>query len=143
MSNSVGIAGTWKNILAKLQPFFQTVGKIYFWIKKVIGIICMSLFHLRKVFMAIPVVYYAVKLAQYNQENLPERVAIHWINFAKDFSLVSELISRESAVQLPFLITIVCILCMFFSRKTITTWAISIFSLAVPVLLLLSSIYPA
>lgn len=143
MSNSAGIAGVWNTVWEKVRPVFQFLGKVYYYIKKVIGFICMALFHLRKVFMAIPVVYYAVKLAQYNQENLPNEVAIHWMNFAEDFSMVSQMIPREAAVQIPFLVTIACLVCMFFSRKTITVWAISIFTLVVPILLLLSSQYPA
>lgn len=143
MNNSGGAATVWTGVCDKLRPVFQVIGKIYHVIKKIIGFICMALFHLRKVFMAIPVVYYAVKLAQYNKVNLPEEVSIHWVNFAENFALVSEMVSRDMAIQVPFLLTMACLVFMFFSRKTIIPWAISIFTLVVPVLLLLSNIYPA
>ena len=46
------------------------------------------------------------------------------------------------AVMGPLGLTAACLLLMFCSRKAMYPWAISIFTLALPVLLLLSNVYP-
>ena len=52
-------------------------------------------------------------------------------------------ISRYVAVVGPLALTGGCLAMMFLSRKAMYAWAISIFSLAVPLLLLVSNVYPA
>ena len=42
----------------------------------------------------------------------------------------------------PLALTIGCLVLMFCSRKAMYSWAISIFTLALPLLLLLSNAYP-
>lgn len=107
-------------------------------VDSIINMICVWIFRLRKFFLAAPVVYYALKLASYNQEHLPEVVGI-------DLQLTGEFantISRQMAVVGPLGLTIGCLLLMFCSRKAMYAWAISIFTLALPLLLLLSNTYP-
>ena len=99
----------------------------------------MILFHLRKLVMAAPVVYYALKLAAYNQEHLPAQVGLN-LQATGEFT---QLISREMAVMGPLALTGACLFCMFCSRKATYAWAISAFTLAVPILLLISNLYPA
>lgn len=96
-------------------------------------------FRLRKLVMAAPVVYYALKLAAYNMEHLPEQVGIN-LQSSGDFSMV---VARAVAVTGPLGLTIACLLLMFCSRKALYPWAISVFTLALPLLLLLSNVYPA
>ena len=108
-------------------------------ISDVIDIILTVLYRLRKVFMAIPVVYVAIKLAQYNMENLPSVVGINM----QSNGIFTEMISRDVAVMGPLVITGFCLVLMFFSRKALYTWAISIFTLVLPILLLVSNRYPA
>lgn len=108
-------------------------------ISDIIDIILTVIFRLRKVFMAIPVVYYAVKLAQYNMENLP---AIVGVNMEPNGAF-TQMLSREVAVMGPLAVTGFCLVMMFFSRKAIYPWAISIFTLILPVILLISNRYPA
>ena len=43
----------------------------------------------------------------------------------------------------PLGLTAACLLLMFCSRKAMYPWAISIFTLALPVLLLVSNVYPS
>ena len=43
----------------------------------------------------------------------------------------------------PLALTGGCLAMMFLSRKAMYAWAVSIFSLALPVLLLISNVYPA
>ena len=112
----------------------QTVGKI----NHVISMIGTWLFRLRKPVMAAPVVYYAVKLAQYNQTHLPEQVGVN-LQSTGEFA---QYISRNLAVMGPLALTGGCLILMFCSRKAMYSWAISVFTLALPLLLLLSNAYP-
>ncbi len=108
-------------------------------INYVINLIGVWLFRLRKIVMAAPVVYYALKIAQYNMEHLPEEVGIN-LQSTGEFA---QTISRNMAVMGPFALTIACLLLMFCSRKAMYSWAISIFTLALPLLILFSNVYPA
>ena len=108
-------------------------------VSKVIDIVLTVLYRLRKVFMAIPVVYYAIKLAQYNMEHLPSVVGVNM----QSNGIFTEMISRDVAVMGPLVITGACLVLMFFSRKALYTWAISIFTLVLPIILLISNRYPA
>lgn len=106
---------------------------------RVINRIGLWLFRLRKIVMAAPVVYYALKLAAYNSEHLPEMVGL---NLQSDGAF-AQMISRNLAVSGPLALTLGCLLLMFCSRKAMYSWAISVFTLVLPVLLLVSNVYPA
>ena len=106
---------------------------------RIINLIGVWLYRLRKPVMAAPVIYYALKLASYNMEHLPEEVGIN-LQSTGEFA---QTITRNMAVMGPFALTVACLLLMFCSRKAMYSWAISIFSLALPLLLLLSNVYPA
>ncbi len=121
--------------LSGMEKFKAVVAKI----NSVINLIGLWLFHLRKIVMAAPVVYYALKLAQYNSENLPEQVGIN-LQSTGEFA---QTIARDMAVMGPLALTAACLLLMFCSRKAMYSWAISIFTLALPLLLLFTNVYPA
>lgn len=108
-------------------------------VNSVINLIGVWLFRLRKIVMAVPVIYYALKLANYNRDHLPEQVGIN-LQSTGEFA---QMISRDFAVMGPLALTLACVLLMFCSRKAMYPWAISIFTLALPLLLLVSNIYPA
>lgn len=112
-----------------------TISKINF----VINLIGVWLFRLRKFVMAAPVVYYALKLANYNREHLPEQVGLN-LQATGEFA---QMISREMAVTGPLALTAACLFLMFCSRKASYAWSISVFTLALPILLLISNLYPA
>lgn len=120
--------------LSGMDKTKQTVGKI----NHVISTVGTWLFRLRKPVMAAPVVYYAVKLAQYNRLHLPEQVGVN-LQSTGEFA---QYISRDLAVMGPLALTGGCLILMFCSRKAMYSWAISIFTLALPLLLLLSNAYP-
>lgn len=120
--------------LSGMDKAKQTVGKI----NHVISAVGTWLFRLRKPVMAAPVVYYAVKLAQYNRLHLPEQVGVN-LQSTGEFA---QYISRDLAVMGPLALTGGCLILMFCSRKAMYSWAISIFTLALPLLLLLSNAYP-
>ena len=108
-------------------------------INQVINLVGTWLFRLRKFVLAAPVVYYALQLASYNLEHLPEEVGIN-LQSSGEFAMT---IAREMAVAGPLGLTAACLLLMFCSRKAMYPWAISIFTLALPLLILLSNLYPA
>lgn len=108
-------------------------------LNRIINLIGVWLYRLRKFVLAAPVVYYALKLAVYNMEHLPEEVGLN-LQSSGEFAVM---IARSMAVMGPFALTIACLLLMFCSRKAMYAWAISVFTLALPVLILVSNLYPA
>jgi len=108
-------------------------------VMEVFRVIGQVAFRLRKVFMAVPVVYYALQLATYNGEHLPEQVGINLLSSGE----YARMIARSAAVQGPLVVTAACLVLMFFSRKSVYPWLISIFSLVLPILILLTNQYPS
>ena len=131
-------SGTPVNTL-KPETGFAKVKAVVNKINRVINAIGLWLFRLRKFVLAAPVVYYALKLAQYNQTHLPEQVGIN-LQSTGEFA---QYISRNLAVMGPLALTASCLILMFCSRKAMYSWAISVFTLALPLLLLISNLYPA
>ena len=113
--------------------------KFYDSFKRVVGIIVSWIYRLRKLVLAAPVVYYALRFAGYNAAHLPESVGLNLLSTG-EFAFH---ISRYMAVVGPLALTGGCLAMMFLSRKAMYAWAVSMFTLALPVLLLISNVYPA
>ena len=128
----------WNSFRNQLTADVAPSDSVYSKVKKVIGVLVMCVYRLRAVFLAIPVAYYALKLAAYNMKNLPEEVGINLLSNGA-FSMT---IARELAVMGPLVVTAACIVLMFASRKALYPWAVSIFTLILPVLILISNLYP-
>ena len=122
-------------VTAKSQQYKNTMAKI----NSLISFIGSVLFRLRKIVMAVPVIYWALKLASYNREHLPELVGIN----LQSSGAFERMISRDLAVMGPLGLTAACLLLMFCSRKAMYPWAISIFTLVLPLLILVTNLYPA
>ena len=123
-----------------VENFKEIWGKVYQAYKKVeevISIIYRCIFKLRKVFMALPVVYLAIRIAAANLQRLPEAVGIN-MQSNGEFALM---VTRNYAVYGPLGITGFCLLLMFFSRKTVYPWVISIFTLILPLLILVTNMF--
>ena len=108
-------------------------------IGNVIGLICTWIFRLRKIFMAAPVVYLAIRIAVANADRLPEYVGLN-LQSSGEFAMM---VTRNYAVFGPLGVTAFCLLLMFCSRKTLFPWIISVFSLVLPYLIYLTNIYTA
>ena len=121
--------------LTRKQQYQTTILKI----NSLISFVGTVLFRLRKLVMAAPVIYWALKIASYNREHLPEMVGID----LQSSGAFAQVISRDMAVMGPLGLTAACLLLMFCSRKAMYPWAISIFTLALPLLILFSNLYPA
>ena len=138
--------GSFNDMLAKFKPseeeenvqeptgFLGVIRKT----QRIIGYVVSVLYHLRKVVLAVPVGYYALKFAAYNGAHLPETVGLF---LQADGSFVMEF-ARSLAVMGPLAVTGGCLAMMFLSRKAMYAWAISVFSLALPLLILVSNLYP-
>lgn len=116
----------------------NSAGSVLKKISHVFGLILTWIYRLRGIFLAIPVVYAAVKLASYNMEHLPQIVGIN----LQSSGAFADTISREFAVYGPLGVTAACLVLMLCSRKVMYPWAISVFTLILPVILLLSNRYP-
>lgn len=132
------IVEKWKGFRGNLKAEVDTADSAYTKVKKVIGILIMCIYRLRAVFLAIPVAWYALKLAAYNSKHLPEEVGINLLSNG-EFAMT---IGRDLAVMAPLGVTAACIVLMFASRKALYPWAVSIFTLILPLLLLFSNQYP-
>lgn len=96
------------------------------------------MYRLRSVILAIPVAVAAVILAIYNQANLPSMVGLD-IQASGEYAQV---ISKGVAVMGPLAVTAVCLLLMFCSRRVVYPWLISVFSLALPLVLYFTNVFP-
>ena len=132
--------------LAAVQPALQTTGRVFAAIGKVIRVIALTLFHMRKLFMAAPVVLAAMRLATMTKEALggPFRFFIMDVvaSWQQSEMVIRQVeISQEVAVAGPMLVTCACLGLMFLSRRTVWPWLVSIFSLVIPVFIILSATY--
>lgn len=130
MSNTGTFSENMKTAYGKAREVCGKIGNV-------IGIICTWIFRLRKVFMAIPVVYLAIRIAIANSDRLPETVGLN-LQSNGEFAMM---VTRNYAVYGPLLVTGFCLLLMFCSRKTLFPWIISIFTLVLPYLIYLTNIY--
>ena len=97
------------------------------------------IYKLRSFFLSIPVIIAAVALAMRNTRILPNSVGINLLPTG-DYQWM---VARNVAVLGPMAITAVCLLMMFCSRRVVYPWLISIFSLAIPLLIWVTNVFPA
>lgn len=107
--------------------------------EKGFGAVIMFFYRARKIVMAVPVAIYAFYLAYQNSIRLPRDVGI----FLQNNGNFLRMIDRGTAVVFPLLVTLACLVLMMFSRKAMYAWAISIFSLALPLLIWITNTFPA
>lgn len=96
------------------------------------------IYRLRSVILAIPVALGAAGLAIYNQATLPDMVGIN----LQASGAYAQMVGKGVAVMGPLALTAVCLLLMFCSRRVLYPWLISLFSLVLPVLILITNIFP-
>lgn len=140
----------WQGIKAKCQPVkdkwnafkekpwvrrtaavFRVIGKIFYYIG-------LWIYRLRGLLLSIPVALAAVRLAGYNNANLPELVGIN----LQQSGEYAKMIARETAVMIPLVVTGICLVFVLCSRRVIYPWVISIFSLVLPILIYVTNVFP-
>ncbi len=129
----------WNLLCAKVKPFLYKAKAFWEKVWKVLKDIWRYMVKLRKIFLAIPVAWTAIVLAISNLARLPELVGL---NLQADGSFAIQM-GRLPAVLIPILITLVCLLLMFISKRTLTPWLVSVFSLAVPLMIWIINVFPA
>ena len=77
--------------------------------------------------------------ARLNWNVLPESVGLHLLNTGE----YAQYITKQMAVYVPLGVTGGCLAMMFLSRKTLYPWMICLFSMLLPLLLLLTNVFPA
>ncbi len=116
-----------KQSISGLQKTMETLRTFWKWA-----------YRLRSVILAIPVGVAAVFLALHNQINLPDMVGVD-LQASGEYA---QLVSKGVAVFGPLAVTGICLVLMFCSRKVLYPWLISVFSLVLPLLLLITNIFP-
>lgn len=97
------------------------------------------IFHFRKLLLSLPVVGAAIYLARLNWNQLPDQVGISLMSNGQ----FAETVAKEAAVYGPMGVTAVCLALMICSRRALYPWLISVFTLVLPLLILITNIFPS
>ena len=125
--------------MSNTGTFFEKTKSVCDKVGSVIGSICSWIYKLRKLIMAAPVVYLAIRIAIANSNRLPEAVGMN-LQSSGEFAMM---VTRNYAVFGPLCVTGFCLLLMFCSRKTVFPWVVSIFTLVLPYLIWIVNLFPA
>lgn len=99
---------------------------------------CKYIAKFKKLFLGAPVAAAAVIMAIVNLFKLPPLVGfIQQANGEFEFEMV-----RLVAVFGPLAVTAICLLLMFSSKRTLTPWMVSVFSLLLPIMILITNTFP-
>lgn len=112
-------------------------------VKGKLGPILKKLYKYRSIAMAIPVAAGSAILATFSMAKLPATVTLNLPGW-EEGELVLKLLEmdKSTAVIVPVIITAVCLLMMFCSRRQTYPWLVSLFSLALPIILLFAGMFP-
>ncbi|MBQ7341216.1 MAG: hypothetical protein IJW41_03520 [Oscillospiraceae bacterium] len=95
------------------------------------------LYKLRSLVLSIPVAVLAVSLALRNLWALPGNVGINLL----DNGAYAFYVNKGIAVIVPLAITALCLLFMYISRRILYPWLVSVFSLALPIVLWITNAF--
>ncbi len=139
MSNMEQWSAKWNQLTEKVQPGISSAEKFCHKTGNVLSLIGIWIWKLRKVFMALPVILLSVYIARLNYNVLPDMVGIN-LQLTGDYA---RMVSKSLAVYGPLALTAACMLMMLVSKKTLYPWLICLFSLALPLLILVTNVFPA
>lgn len=100
--------------------------------------VCAWAYRLRSILLAIPVAMAAIILAIRNMAELPSKVGFD-MQATGEFTY---LVDKSVAVMVPLAVTVLCLLMVFLSKRVVYPWLVSVFSLLVPVVILLVNTFP-
>lgn len=129
----------WNRFYQLAKPYFKKATDAFSVVSDKIVFAWNYVMKFKKIFLAVPVGVMAVILALQNMIKLPVIVGLD-LQYDGEFTIQ---IIREVAVLGPMAITAICLLLMFVSRRTLTPWLVSVFSLALPLLILLINTFPS
>lgn len=119
----------------QMPAFLVKTGQVFSGIGHVFKLIGSYILRMHKIIMAVPVMLAAVGLAMKAQSVLPEQVGFD----LQPDGQYAQFLSRDLAVLGPLALTMVCLILMLLSRRTVYPWLISIFTLALPVFIMLTA----
>ena len=96
-------------------------------------------YQLRNLLLSVPVLVCAVVLAIRNSKLLPKAVGL---GLRSNGEYLVRL-SRSAAVLLPLVVTCLCVVMIFCSKKVLHPWLVSLFSLVLPLVIWFSCTFPA
>lgn len=97
------------------------------------------IFHFRKVLLSIPVVGMSIYLARLNWTQLPDQVGLSLMSNGQ----FAQTVAKEAAVYGPMGVTAICLALMICSRRALYPWLISVFTLVLPLLILITNVFPS
>lgn len=121
-----------------MKAFWQKIVNFFKKTGYVIATTGKWIYLLRSLLLAIPVAVFAVLLARWNLQMLPEVVGINLLANGE----FQWMISRNVAAMVPLAVTGVCLLLLICSKKILYPFMISIFSLALPLLIWAINTFP-
>lgn len=127
-----------KPVLEKVKPVWEKVKYVICSIGSFLPVIWKWILRFKKIILAIPVVIGAIYMAVFTANRLPDYVGID-LQATGEYS---RLVTRDIAVLGPLAVTALCLLLMFCSKRTLYPWLISLFSLALPLLILITNVFP-
>ena len=116
---------SWKSVMVNIINICEEVG-VY-------------MYHFRKLLLGLPVVFASIYLARVNWTQLPDQVGLSLMANGQ----FAQLVEKEVAVYGPMGVTAICLLLMVCSRRALYPWLISVFTLVLPVLILVTNIFPS
>lgn len=129
----------WEQFCKKIEPQVQKIKHISHTVANKVVYAWNYVMKFKKLFLCTPVAVMAVILAIRNLFSLPALVGLA-LEGNGEFSFE---IIREVAVLGPLVVTAVCLLLVFVSKRTLTPWLVSVFSLVLPLWILLINTFPA
>ena len=129
----------WQKFMDRVQILLSSLRKFFAKTAKILEKIISWFSKFKKIIAAVPVAAGAIVLALYNMGNLPKVVGI---NLLENGSFTYQ-IPRGIAVFAPVAVTSICLLLMFCSRRILTPWFVSLVSLLLPVMILITNVFPA
>ncbi len=133
------LSALWDQLCDKLKPVVTTIGAWGSKAVKFLRSVWVYIVKLRKIILAVPVAWAAITLALNNLAKLPALVGF---DLQADGTFGIQM-GKLPAVLAPLLVTAVCLLLLFCSKRTLTPWLVSVFSLALPIIILVINIFPA
>ena len=97
------------------------------------------IFHFRKVLLSVPVVGMSIYLARLNWTQLPDQVGLSLMSNGQ----FAQTVAKEAAVYGPMGVTAICLALMVCSRRALYPWLISVFTLVLPLLILITNVFPS
>lgn len=107
--------------------------------KEVLKVIWHYVCMFKGLILSLPILGVSIWQAFENAARLPEEVGINLLATGE----FTQMVPRSTAVLVPLLVTIVCVVLTSLSKRTLFPWLISLFTLVLPILIWITNIYPA